>query len=151
MKKLISLLFLAVIALTLVGCSETKDKAKLIGEWHYKDTVYSHGTAGYFKSTYDDYYSFFKDNTFSCKYYDELYMSVDGISYFPLSPSSDTFSGTYTIKDGMITLKPSSGDRDEIEYPYTINEYTKELIFNVDRDGNSKWEKISSTPKEYGD
>ena len=63
-------------------------------------------------------------------------------------------SGTYRLEDGFIILEIDENSElaDNVPsfflepIPYYINEYTKELVFNVGTDGTSDWSKTSNVP-----
>ena len=153
MKKTISFILALLIALSFVACgdSSTKSNNKKIkemligGEFWYKDDKFSSD------HPYRAIYQFHEDNT-----YEEHLVDIN----YNLSQYGHTIiTGTYSINEDFIVLKKEKWQQSELNYktlkttdsqldysdeeddniPYYINEYTKELVFYVDRNGDSKY------------
>ena len=151
MKKAITILLALVMVLPLAACGgggSSSDKKRLIGNWYTEssDAVNTAiGTLAYKNTTW---YYFHDNNKYYFSSVQNSYMKT-GDGWIPFGDEQyNTYSGTYKLKDGIISLthKNSSGETETEEIPYYINEYTKELIFDVDKNGNSKWTKSSDTP-----
>ncbi len=150
MKKAIAILVALLMVLSLAACGGggNSDKDKLIGTWSFTGKYES----TFLGNPYYDYreysYSFAKDNTF---YYQEK--GFIGLEKKPYSEweVQRVGKGTYTIKDGFVNITfddpDTFGTKEPI--PYYINEYTKELIFNVDRDGESRWSHTSKSAEVF--
>ena len=125
MKKAVIFILAIILLLSLFACSSS-DKKQLVGSWQNSEYVLIIPNAP--KVHWETTYSFSNDNTF-------MYESE--------SEAFDTYSveyGTYTIKSGIITLTYEDGDIETI--PYYINEYTHELVFNSDSNGESNYNKL---------
>lgn len=142
-KRLLLFLLILLLLFSLVGCGNDNSNSKKIksmlvnGKLWIKDWKDS--------LLYRDIYDFHDDNTVI--YHDLAYREFDNHLGYSI------FTGTYKITDDFIVLEfKTRQDIDTKDYttvkkeesitqvkniPYTINEYTKELIFDVDRSGDS--------------
>ena len=150
MKRTIAILLALLMVLSLAACGGgNKDKDKLIGRWANHTPFYSTynpGTDTYISFESDEYYSFFKNNEF-------YYQYEGGVDLWTGSrvPRDEwtryVLHGTYSMKDGIIVLKYDDPEREDEKIPYHINEYTKELMLDVNENGESKWHKYSDEPQ----
>ena len=151
MKKTITILLALVMVLSLAACgggSNSSDKKRLVGDWYVESSSTVNTAIGVIGVKSTSWYYFHENNKF---YYSKV--SNDYLSgpegWIPIGAQEyNTYSGTYRIKDGIISLtyENSDGATETEEIPYYINEYTKELIFYVDKNGNSEWKKWSDKP-----
>lgn len=150
MKKIICVLLSLCCFVLLCACGGTNDKEKLIGTY-YNNFKFTQDLSDDSYIKWDELrkITFSSDNTF-------IYETsgTQATVMFGITVSNEEIdfsgSGTFTMKDGFITLQyPEDSDlehnlpgnlRDPI--PYYINEYTKQLIFCVKNDGTSDWTKL---------
>ena len=154
MKKAISLLLALVMVFAFAACGNSKDKEKLIGEYHYSFERSDKVSDGFYLAYDEDWYiSFFPDNTF---YYEVTGLSGKIIDNQAYDVTDEAFigSGTYKMKKGFITLEYDEDSELSLKLPssfkepipYSINEYTKKLVFDVKNDGTTDWSRITDNP-----
>ncbi|MBR3791471.1 MAG: zinc ribbon domain-containing protein [Clostridia bacterium] len=79
-------------------------------------------------------YEFKPNNTF-IKYAGTYYFTDMGSLLN--EPMEESFSGKYSIDEEKCQIILNSSDGETVKIPYTINEYTHELLFDVDSSGKS--------------
>lgn len=86
-------------------------------------------------------YEFKPDNTFT-EYYGTYYFS--DIASLLNVPMKESFSGKYSIDEEKCQIILTSSDGETVEIPYAINEYTHELLFDVNTSGESIYWNVES-------
>lgn len=150
MKRTIAILLALLMVLSLTACGGgNKDKDKLIGVWTWDipyEKTYNPGTDSYISIEAKQTYSFFENNEFYFLWYGGMDMWTG--SRVPRDKwTKRLYHGTYSMKDGILTLKYDNDEKEEQKIPYYINEYTKGLMLDVNEKGESDWYHSSETPR----
>ncbi len=157
-EKAATILLVLVMLLSLAACGSNNKKIKemlidggmWIRDWSSRGEDYI--------SLNRTIYEFQKDNTYteySLYTMNLSYTTFKGETKVDISSGCLVYTGKYSLNDDFIVLKQekkqSVDDKDyttvkseedqkkEIKIPYAINEYTKELLFDVDRNGKSDY------------
>lgn len=86
-------------------------------------------------------YEFKPNNTF-IMYAGTYYFS--DIGSLLSEPMKESYSGKYSIDEDKCQIILNCSDGDTVKIPYAINEYTHELLFNVESSGKSYYSNVKS-------